>query len=447
LSALQEWYRYVDSLVRPSRKFEELEEWWVPDDDLSHGELANRGERVTETQHREPRLERSAPSAGAPPVTPPAVERAHLAPSRSPQPPPPRLQPPARPSAPPVDPRAVVARLSGRVTDAPPSVEWHAVPGECKIPDLDEFIPHLSEGPSFGTATREFIEGVARFQVPPRRVEEKVTPVAAPRLPERLPGSPRPSQRDEGRVVDEIDPGDWLARSRAPVVTEQPEVSPPPSFEPKVTPAAAVEAATESTTPVTFAEPPPTLPPVGMPAPEPMDELQPLLPGISSISERPDLPTITSIREGLPRTMERLLQIPIPEEVAQNSYKSPFRETREELIRRLFDPPLTLEDTARLLGVCPTTVRRYTNKGLLRHYRTQGNQRRFRLSDLLAFLERWGDAGPEAGALGGSASTRRPTTGRPSRKSTGTTGGDRDAEKTEGFPAAADAARADADRV
>src|SRR5207249_2975324 len=58
-----------------------------------------------------------------------------------------------------------------------------------------------------------------------------------------------------------------------------------------------------------------------------------------------------------------------------------------ELVRRLLDPPLTLEEVARLLGVCPTTVRRYTNRGCLRHFRTPGNQRRFRLSDVLEFME------------------------------------------------------------
>jgi excisionase family DNA binding protein len=64
-----------------------------------------------------------------------------------------------------------------------------------------------------------------------------------------------------------------------------------------------------------------------------------------------------------------------------------FGESRHELIERLLDPPLTLEETARLLGVCPTTVRRYTNKGVLSHFRTAGNQRRFRLSDIVAFVE------------------------------------------------------------
>jgi excisionase family DNA binding protein len=75
------------------------------------------------------------------------------------------------------------------------------------------------------------------------------------------------------------------------------------------------------------------------------------------------------------------------EEVAQHSYKRSFKESRLELVNRLLDPTLSLEDTARLLNVCPTTVRRYTNRGLLTHQRTPGDQRRFKLSDVLAFLE------------------------------------------------------------
>lgn len=74
------------------------------------------------------------------------------------------------------------------------------------------------------------------------------------------------------------------------------------------------------------------------------------------------------------------------EEVAQNSYQG-FKETREELMERLLDPPLTLEEAARVLNVCPATVRRYTNRGSLKHFRTSGNQRRFRLSDVLAFMK------------------------------------------------------------
>ena len=96
-----------------------------------------------------------------------------------------------------------------------------------------------------------------------------------------------------------------------------------------------------------------------------------------------------SLWERLPRHIQLLAQIPAPleEEVAQKYYTRDFRETREQLIERLLDPPLTLEDTARVLGVCPATVRRYTNKGVLLHQRTVGQQRRFRLSDVLLFLE------------------------------------------------------------
>lgn len=105
----------------------------------------------------------------------------------------------------------------------------------------------------------------------------------------------------------------------------------------------------------------------------------------------------------VPRHVQTLLSLGrIAEpEIAQFSYKRPFREERHELIARLLDPILSLEDTARLLNVCPTTVRRYTNRGLLTHYRKEPDrssrcpdggeketrQRRFRLSDILAFLE------------------------------------------------------------
>jgi len=73
--------------------------------------------------------------------------------------------------------------------------------------------------------------------------------------------------------------------------------------------------------------------------------------------------------------------------VTRRYYPARIRESREELIARLTDPVLTLEEVARLLGVCPATVRRYTDRGWLKHFRTEGNQRRFRLSDIVAFLE------------------------------------------------------------
>lgn len=92
----------------------------------------------------------------------------------------------------------------------------------------------------------------------------------------------------------------------------------------------------------------------------------------------------------LPRHIQYLVRPIAGEEVAQNSYKNKFAESRDDLIRRLLDPQLSLEETARVLNVCPTTVRRYTNRGLLKQERTPGNHRRFRLSDVLTFLEEHG---------------------------------------------------------
>jgi len=103
--------------------------------------------------------------------------------------------------------------------------------------------------------------------------------------------------------------------------------------------------------------------------------------------------------ELVPRHIRTLISMGQDEGV-QRAYRRRFKESRLALIERLLDPTLSLEETARLLNVCPTTVRRYTNRGQLRHYRTEGDQRRFRLSDVLAFLEaQQGDKGP--GSPGG----------------------------------------------
>jgi len=60
---------------------------------------------------------------------------------------------------------------------------------------------------------------------------------------------------------------------------------------------------------------------------------------------------------------------------------------REELVDRLLDPIISLEEAATLIGVCKTTVRRYTNKGELECIRTPGQQRRFKLSQVLDFMK------------------------------------------------------------
>lgn len=93
--------------------------------------------------------------------------------------------------------------------------------------------------------------------------------------------------------------------------------------------------------------------------------------------------------ERLPRSLAFLLG-EFDDRTTERSYKGGFRETRRELVRRLLDPELTLEETARLLGVCPATIRRYTNRGWLSHHRTPGGQRRFRLSAVVAFVSEHG---------------------------------------------------------
>jgi excisionase family DNA binding protein len=78
------------------------------------------------------------------------------------------------------------------------------------------------------------------------------------------------------------------------------------------------------------------------------------------------------------------------DEVTTNYYKGDFKESRTELIRRILDPELSLEEVSRLLGVCPATVRRYTNRGWLKHHRTKGGQRRFRMSYVIRFAKEHG---------------------------------------------------------
>lgn len=93
------------------------------------------------------------------------------------------------------------------------------------------------------------------------------------------------------------------------------------------------------------------------------------------------------------------------ESIVQASYTQPFSESREEFIHDLLNPVLTLEETARLLNVCPSTVRRYSNKGLLPSFRKElgdtalggatlvreTRRRKFRLLDVLDFISARGN--------------------------------------------------------
>ncbi len=91
----------------------------------------------------------------------------------------------------------------------------------------------------------------------------------------------------------------------------------------------------------------------------------------------------------LPKNVEFLSGF-FDDSVTSNYYRGEFKESRLELIHRLLDPELSLEETSRLLGVCPATVRRYTNRGWLEHQRTSGGQRRFRLTQVVKFVEAHG---------------------------------------------------------
>lgn len=76
--------------------------------------------------------------------------------------------------------------------------------------------------------------------------------------------------------------------------------------------------------------------------------------------------------------------------------RRPITESREEIIRRLLDPELTLHEAAAVLNLSKATIRRYTDQGKVPCLRTEGGQRRFRLSALLAFLDEQARARGEA---------------------------------------------------
>lgn len=90
--------------------------------------------------------------------------------------------------------------------------------------------------------------------------------------------------------------------------------------------------------------------------------------------------------EHLPRNIEFLSSF-FDDSVTKHYYRGDFKESRHDLFKRLMDPELTLEEVSRLLGVCPATVRRYTNRGWMEHFRTKGGQRRFRLSGVVKFVD------------------------------------------------------------
>lgn len=98
-------------------------------------------------------------------------------------------------------------------------------------------------------------------------------------------------------------------------------------------------------------------------------------------------------KKDTPRVKMRTTKLPEisktqPKTLDANGQRRPARDqTREEILERLVNPTITLEEASKIMGVCKATVRRYTSMGILPHYRTPGNQRRFKLNDVIQFLE------------------------------------------------------------
>lgn len=107
-------------------------------------------------------------------------------------------------------------------------------------------------------------------------------------------------------------------------------------------------------------------------------------PPIGSPGSRERLPSRTNGRRAPPSAST---PSGVPQERRRGG-RRPLTETREEIIRRLLDPELTLHEAAAILNLSKATVRRYTDQGKLACTRTPGGQRRFRLSALLEFLDR-----------------------------------------------------------
>lgn len=221
--------------------------------------------------------------------------------------------------------------------------------------------------------------------------------VSEPQIPEiddflpitRRPRAEPPAQAPEvsrARTSDVGEPKFVAPRMAAPPPSPP---APPPAAPPA--PARAPEA--DLFAPSAPTPPQPTIPPrpaqslvtpAEAPAPAP-PRPAPVRPQAKPVESPIATEGVREMWDRLPKHIQLLVGLH-PNEVAQKSYKR-FKESREDLIERLLDPTLSLEETARILNVCPTTVRRYTNKESLRHFRTAGNQRRFRLSDVLAFME------------------------------------------------------------
>lgn len=120
-------------------------------------------------------------------------------------------------------------------------------------------------------------------------------------------------------------------------------------------------------------------PPAKPPAPRPVQE----------DIRRPSPP------EAMLRSARRRVSAP-PEAPAPGPGRPRLDRDRRRVLHRLLDPEVALHDAALLLNVSKSTLRRYTDSGRLSSYRSPGGQRRFRLSELLSFIETTEHGAPPA---------------------------------------------------
>lgn len=110
---------------------------------------------------------------------------------------------------------------------------------------------------------------------------------------------------------------------------------------------------------------------------------------VKTAKPKPSKPRVEKIQQAKKTAQQKTSSLELFNqelEKERRKKRSP-RKTREHLIENLLDPVISLDEAAVILNVCKTTVRRYTNGGKLECIRTPGNQRRFRLSNVLEFLE------------------------------------------------------------
>ena len=349
---LGEWFKQVE------KKEKELKAKKVPDSEAAVDEPVSVVENKTATGGSEIRnVKIESPAAAASPTVVATIESEGVA----------------------ADTRLVESEQQAEESDLPPAHRRGAdvtLFDGSDVPDVEDFFSFLSRPRSAEPA--DVVQEEPKESIPERpRPEFNRPEPLKPGRPEvqeskgaisgdlsEGTGEPRPIVRDAQPQILSGSKPDTDQEAKA-----QPVVAPTPQPKVESAPVARVEVNTESAV-------------TAEPADEPQ---QTAAKAIKIVTPSTEESNVQANWDRIPHHLQTLFSSP-DSEIAQNSYKT-FKESRGELIQRLLDPVISLEEAARVLNVCPTTVRRYTNRGVLHHIRTAGNQRRFRLSDVLVFME------------------------------------------------------------